>query len=208
MSKNPQPTVEELRFIYDLISKGYDDKSILEEYTLLDRQGVRIYPTREDKRFIAKRRLEYEACQDILLKRLQTKANPIISENIGKHYKDLLKVAEVIIEDVKDYARVGNYMYKYYPDYYREGEDEESIKPSIHRSGLIEMLQDGVVFASRYFGRKGLFEPFISHIKEEDPAYSDIYKLVEEDPDKLIKFLKMLLLRRTFKGKCEICKDF
>ena len=29
MSKNPKPTVEELRYVYDLILKGYDDEDIL-----------------------------------------------------------------------------------------------------------------------------------------------------------------------------------
>ena len=46
MSKNPKPTAEELKWVYDLILRDYDDTDILAEYASLYENGNLMFPYR------------------------------------------------------------------------------------------------------------------------------------------------------------------
>ena len=61
MGKGQQPTPNELKFIYEMISEGYSDTDILSKYDELKKHGKLVsLPYREDIRFIRQRRKEYD----------------------------------------------------------------------------------------------------------------------------------------------------
>ena len=61
------------------------------------------------------------------------------------------------------------------------------------------------VFAPMYFHKN-----FLPHLGAEMPIVNTkgIWDLIEEQPFELIKNLRILLERKTFKGTCPICKDW
>ena len=98
MSRNSRPTTEELRFVYDLILKGYDDADVLEEYARLYDAVQLMFPYRTDKRFVRECRKELEAAKGVL-ERHSKAVDPIVAERKKEHFNHLAKIIEYIIPE-------------------------------------------------------------------------------------------------------------
>ncbi len=100
MSRLPPPTVEELEFVYDLITRGYDDASILAEYAKGYVAGTLMFPYRMDNRFVRARRKELEAAKKVVGAKTPTGREPLVSEAQRKHTEDLLELAREFRHDL------------------------------------------------------------------------------------------------------------
>lgn len=51
-------------------------------------------------------------------------------------------------------------------------------------------------------------DSFNEHLKHEFPSGKDFKQLAETEPFELIKLLKLLAQRGTFKGWCKVCNEW
>ena len=86
MSRNPKPTVEELRFVYDLILRGFDDESILAEYASQYENATLMHPYRTDKRFIRQCRRELDAAMAVAQSHIEKHLDPVNMKRREEHF--------------------------------------------------------------------------------------------------------------------------
>jgi len=211
MSKNPKPTGEELKFVYDLILKGNSDSDILEEYSQLYDAGTLMFPYRTDKRFIRERRKELDLVLEILQNYNKKILDPIILENRKKHYEHLAEIANTLwpininvvpnIEDSKE-PLTGDCEYLV-------GEYESADTGPFNLKQLSNMLEENHTEALQRFGIKCV-DQFEKHFNEEiaDRKPENFQSMMKNHPFQTIEILTTLSQRGTFKGKCSICKDW
>ena len=209
MDKNPKPTPEELRFVYQMILNGYSDTYILNEYARLDDMGQLKFPHRVDDRFIKDRRKELQAASEVLEEHVKKKADPVISKRREEHFERLAKVADALLD---------NNLHKVVPNIEGGvGEPQYLIEVDWISSGYpLEKSQLTTILHENIGKVYNLFEPmyfhknFLPHLMAEIPMINikGIWDFIEEQPYELIENLKILVERRTFKGTCPICEDW
>lgn len=88
MSKNPKPTTEELRFVYELLVSGYEEADVLAEYSRLLEAGTLNFPCRTDKRFVRERKRELLTAEQVLKERIKS-TDPLVVERKREHFNKL-----------------------------------------------------------------------------------------------------------------------
>lgn len=130
-----------------------------------------------------------------------------------KHFYQLSRVAKTILsEGLAGIKQIGEDRYEYdrADDEKHPGEivpftmNLEEVKKSLHQN--IENAYDK-------YRNYDLFEYFLVHLTSSIPDFpnpdkADLHKLADTSTLKLIDALKMLALRKDFKGKCNVCKDW
>jgi hypothetical protein len=102
MGKGNNPTPDELKFAYDLMSRGYTDTDIQAEYKNLKNHGkLGTLPYREDIRFIRQRRKEYEAAKTVLKASLEQQADPQITKAREQHHAEMRELIEKLCDYLK-----------------------------------------------------------------------------------------------------------
>ena len=200
MSKNPKPTVEELRCVYDLILRGYDDADILAEYASLYENGNLMFPYRTDKRFVRERRKELAAAEEILKEHVKRQIDPIIVEQRKQHYNELAEIASSFLERNLDQIA-----------YDATDEDQEydlDTGESLTRKELIARLTDNIFQACDKYERYRVMDWLASHLEPVYLSGKDLFAFIETRPIEFIKIIRTLATRKTFKGKCDVCKDW
>ncbi len=206
MSKNPKPTTEELRFVYDLILRGYEDTDILAEYANLYDKGTLMFPCRTDKRFVRERRKELDAAKEVLQGQLKA-VDPINVKKREEHFDHLSEIAQ--------YLLTGN-LERILPDYpgtevfsetYTICVDEE--EEEISRKELSSRLDGNIENAINHYGPPDFLDSFVPHLRAECPEIqtSTLDEVVRSNPYILVDTIRILSQRKTFKGTCPICKD-
>jgi hypothetical protein len=97
MSRNPRPTAEELKFVYQMILNGYEDSDILAEYGRLYGAGQLMFPYRTDKRFVRECRKELETALEVAQEHLKKQVNPTIVKHREEHLADLANIAKSLL---------------------------------------------------------------------------------------------------------------
>jgi len=194
MSKNPKPTSEELRFIFDLFLKGNTDSDILAEYAHLYELGQLPFTYRTDKRFVKEKRKEFEAANEVLQEYVKKKADPVIAERRIGHFDHLAFITSVLLKDGLD---------DYWANFYDEDE-------GLMKNRLSDQLNWNYWEAQDNLGYLEIDSYFMPHIIAE---YPDIgakgwKTAVKENPFAVIEILNILLRRKTFNGTCPICQDW
>jgi hypothetical protein len=196
MSKNPKPTAEELRFVYEMIAKGYDDNAILHEYCREYESGQLKFPFRTDKRFIRERRMEFEAASDMLKRDLKRETYRDLKQ---EHFVRMADIASSLLKKGLDSAvRVGNF-YQIGP----EGMGD------IFYEYLPDMLLSNMKSACLQFSDYDVKTCFLAHLKAELNNFKaqEFETYVEEHTDETLETLRVIARRKTCKGVCPICKD-
>jgi hypothetical protein len=184
MSRNPKPTAEELRFVYEMIAKGYDDNAILHEYCKEYESGQLKFPFRTDKRFIRERRMEFEAASDMLKRDLKRETYRDLKQ---EHFVRMADIASSLLKKGLDSAvRVGNF-YQIGP----EGMGD------IFYEYLPDMLLSNMKSACLQFS-----DYDVNNFKAQE-----FETYVEEHTDETLETLRVIARRKTCKGVCPICKD-
>ena len=178
--KKAEPTREELEFIYSRLEK-LSDRAILEdmeEDTKFSRRSLG---------FITRRRKEFAAAKTVLEELVKKEFDPVLAQRKKEHWYDLAETARKLSLNLECYS------------------PSEVIKPYITydprgMGGLEEDIDD-------YLGTC-----LLSHLKAEFPelfsmdTWQEIYE--QENKRQLFETLKLVANRRTFEGKCDICKDW
>ncbi|MFC2003441.1 hypothetical protein ACFLV4_05815 [Chloroflexota bacterium] len=205
MSKNPKPTTEELRCVYDLILRGYDDADILAEYASLYENGNLMFPYRTDKRFVMECRKELAAAKEVLQKQLKA-VDPIIIKKKEEHFNHLSEIADYLL--IGDLVKLlPDQTVDIIPNTYTIYNDEEE---EISRRELASRLEENIEDAIHHYGPPDFLDNFFPHLKAECPEImpSEWDKVVRDNPYFVMDTIRILSQRKTFKGTCPVCKDW
>lgn len=209
MGKQSKPTPEELKFVYELILKGYSNREIMEEYTHLYEIGQLKFPLRGDQRFIKDRRKELEAASEVLQQHVKKKVDPIISKRREEHFDRIADVATLLLANDLDSVTENP-----------TREDQFGIfKYTIWHGGsglgitheqLSQLLDQNIESVSDQPNDAYDLDCLLSHLKDECPQIKSkgFGNFVKENPYKLIEALRIFIRRKTFKGTCPVCKDW
>jgi len=207
MGKKAEPTQDELEFIHSRIDR-MSDRAILSE--MQDESF-----TVRSVGFINRRRKEFLIAKRVLKAQLEKEIDPIMIERKRQHIKDLTKVAQTLLSGGLSGIKLtkdGRYEYDRANDEQYPGgvvpittNREEGIEP------LVKQLHINIEKAYDKHRNYDLFEYFLVHLTSSIPGFpnpdkADLHKLADASPLKLIAALKMLALKKDFKGKCPVCK--
>jgi len=200
MSRNPKPTPEELRFIYDLIIKGYDDTDIIEEYTHLYEQSQLPFPLRGDKRFFQDRRKELASAREVLQDNLKA-VDPIATKRKDEHFNYLAEIVSSIApEKTAVIETVGS-------EYAIRGANGKQTK--LTKEQLTRSIKEFLKQAAKQYGHTDVCEYLIPHLEAEiaETTGKELNTFITENPLKFYKSLRLLADKRIFKGKCPFCRE-
>jgi hypothetical protein len=181
MSKNPKPTIEELRYIYDLILQGYDD-DILAEYASLYHASTLMFPYRTDKRFARERRKELSATQGLVKERMQA-TDPLIVEDKRKHLDKMRELMKKWKEQLT--TEVAEPLGGYVPNFPTQFTKEDNNGPAIYepRGSLCwEVNRDNSVNVWFLVEHDPLFPYLREHLSE-----SEIWSIFDDIKQELTK---------------------
>lgn len=208
MSRNPKPTVEELRCVYDLILRSYEDADILAEYAQLYENGNLMFPYRTDKRFVRERRKELEAASEVLQEHVKKKIDPIVVKRRGEHFAQLASVAKSLLAN--DLESVLEKQTETLVDYTVTSQD--GLFYTLDKDDLSNQLDDNLQSTFDKYKDWFIKYCFIPHLEAELPEEIKAEGLwdgvINEKPYELIYTLRLLAERRTFKDTCPVCKDW
>ncbi|MFC2123060.1 excisionase family DNA-binding protein [Bacteroidota bacterium] len=119
-----------------------------------------------------------------------------------EHFKDLANIAKEILGGLGHVRPVGKNQYRCY------GLENQEVFSSkiLSRKKLIKWLHFNMI--ATYNQNSTLFNNFRNHLEAENLECQDLQKYLEKSPMELFKFLQLVALRKTFQGKCDICKDW
>jgi len=129
-------------------------------------------------RFIRDRRRHFDAAKTVLRVQLEKELDPIIIECRKEHFSRLAEVASFLIQGLED--------------------------TSLSKEQLSQGLKDNILYI-QVEDYNPNYRFFLKHLKIKTDSFE---KQAEANPAKLIQTLEVLSLRKTFKGKCDICKDW
>lgn len=190
--KRAEPTIEELVFIHSRLAR-LSDKEIL-----YDMQEESTFPVR-GLGFIKRRRKEFDVAKKVLREEIERKIDPIAIKSKEVHFEDLAKVAEDIPGGLGEVRRMSKNTYRCY------GIQDDGKFKYVHRQELIDKLESRMVALKRQ--NPPLFRGFEEHMTAENADYDNYIDDMENKLVELIELLQVVALRKTFEGKCEVCKD-
>jgi hypothetical protein len=118
------------------------------------------------------------------------------------HYNKLSQVATEILGGLSNMQALGENSFRCYGL-----EDQPGYNSKVlNREKLIEWLHINMI--AIYNQNLTLLNSFRNHLTAEDPKCEDLYECLEKSPEKFFRLLQKVALRKTFKGKCEICEDW
>lgn len=95
MGKGQSPTQNELKFIHELLAKGYSDTDILAKYEELKKHGkLGSLPYRQDVRFVRQRRKEFESSRTILEDTIKRLEDPSVAKAREEHHAEIRAIVE------------------------------------------------------------------------------------------------------------------
>ena len=212
MSRNPKPTAEELKFVYQLILNGYEDADILAEYARLYDDGRLMFPYRTDKRFIRECKKELETALEVAQEHLKKKVDPIIVKRKEEHFGDLADIAKSLLANGLDSVSCPGWTTKRSRQvkYVIPNENAASGYDELTKEQLASRLNSNMAAILRE--KDWVFRQcFIPHLKSELPGELKtklFYEIIEERPYQVIEILRVLAARKTFKGTCPVCEDW
>jgi hypothetical protein len=207
-----QPTMEELRFVYELILDGATNREILDEYARLLEIGQLVFPLRSDVRFIKARRRELETSSGVLQEHVRRTVDPIIVKARQEHFEYLAGISNTLLSGgLHDLTVI------YTPEdtdckhpLYAVLQHQPSVEPveSWTQDELSRRLKENLALAHDRFGESQVNSYYLSHLKAEIPDFKNLNTVIDDAPISYIETLKVLSNRRTFKGTCPVCQDW
>ncbi len=138
------------------------------------------------------------------IERIEKSSNVINTEDKRKHFALLVEIAKrPLSNDLDSVKCISDDTYEYVSRrYYPPLLSPETIS----KEELTEILKSNFEYASQLYQRMDTFDYFKQHLEAENPQIKDIEQYVETSAFELIKLLKLLVLKREFKGKCPACE--
>ncbi len=144
-------------------------------------------------------------------KKLGSKVNQSICFNskpaqmtpgMNQHYRQLSRLAGAIVGDIGHIQAVGKSRFRVYTDKKVQG----LAVGTLTRTELAEHLHCEMI--SLYNKNSALFDCLRQHLAVENSKCQDLAEYAQSSPGEVFKLLQLVALRKTFQGKCEICKDW
>ena len=209
MGKQAGASSEELQFIFNCFKRGLSDKDVLDE---MDGQD---YPIR-NVRFIRNRRRHWEAAQKVLNTSSHKIFSPAITEELRSHYLYLAEIAHALLENNLEFMTAvitdndSNKSIELKYMCISNGQHSEKVGTLVTFDDVRTRLTKNLKAAYDKFGFLVVENYFLPHLQAELPHVkaNDIEKIIQQKPAKLVETLKLLSLRKTFKGKCPICNEW
>jgi len=110
----------------------------------------------------------------------------------------MTKVAEAILGDLDGIKYMSNDVY--------EWALTGGGPVTINRKELLQDLKNNIKEAKQEYRSMALFDHFLVHLEAEIPSGKDLDNYIETSPWELIELLKLLILKKEFKGKCPVCE--
>ena len=134
----------------------------------------------------------------------QVEKNPRSKSNItatfAEHFDKISGVATEILGGLGHIHPVGKYHYKCY-----SSEKQSWFHNGIlTRNELIDALQANMIKTKK--SNSTLIRCFITHLKNENPEYENLYQCLVNSPEELVTLLQIVESRKQFQGECDICK--
>ena len=116
---------------------------------------------------------------------------------LKEHFEQMALIAKTLLGglDIVDYKGEDNY----------EIVKSKALTVSLSRDEVVKKLKENAYRAQVEFRSMGLFQYFLTHLEGEDRSCGELVKYTEEHPLELINLLKLLVLKKVFKGVCPIC---
>lgn len=212
MSRNPKPTAEELKFVYQMILNGYEDSDILAEYShSYDNQSL-VFPYRTDGRFIRECRKQLETALEVAQEHLKKKVDPIIVKRREEHLADLADMTKSLLANGLDsVSRPGWTTDKSRQvKYLLPNQNAASGYDEATREHLASRLNSNIatILKERDWFFRDCFMPHLKSELPEELTAQPFFEVVEEQPYELIEILRVLAAKKTFKGTCPACPDW
>lgn len=212
---NGRISPEELKYIYELISEGYSDAQILDNYASLHDSGQLVFPLRTDEGFIHDRRQEMEVAVQILKDGIKTIVNPLLAKQKEEHQEQLARISATLLENdlhtVEECTSTSNnsirpstmFRYRY------TIKDQHNRTIQLSRYQLFNIFRKNVETACQRHTQFVFYECYIPHLKNEIPAIEEegFWPQVERQPYEVITAIKELTRLDTLKGVCPLCND-
>ena len=150
--------------------------------------------------FIKRRRKEFNVTKRVLDIQLEEQHSHSLIRAKEQHEKELTNIAEIILTHFVYLQPSGDgyTTYIYSPD---------ETPARFSRQDVIDQLCENIREASVTSNEYNLFNYFIIHILTSNSTIQDLYQYAKDNPIELVDTLK-LSIKRGFKGKCPICRDW
>ncbi len=123
------------------------------------------------------------------------------SPSLKQHLARLAKINKVLLgDDIDTAVIIGD---GHPDDVYGVVSKEFGYYEVTYRQ-LVNKIAANIEKARKTYGAE--FDGFVSHLMAEYPPGEDFNALVQFKPGKLIKTLKEMAERKTFKGSCQLCR--
>ena len=116
---------------------------------------------------------------------------------LQEHFEQMALIAKTLLGglDIVEYKEEDDY----------EIVNSKTLTVSLSRDEVVKKLKGNAYRAQVEFRSLGLFKYFLTHLEGEDRSCGELAKYTEEHPLGLINLLKLLVLKKVFKGVCPIC---
>ena len=121
--------------------------------------------------------------------------------SLKRHFAQLARINKVLLGDDVDKAII---IGEGHPDDVYGVVSKEFGYYEVTYRQLVAKIAANIEKARQSFGAE--FDGFIAHLMAEYPPGEDYDELVKRKPGKLIKTLKEMAERKTFKGSCGVCR--
>lgn len=186
MTGNPEPTFEELQFVYNLISKGVGDSEILAEYARLKEADLIEFPLRTDLAFLEARRKEFSAAERVIKSNSAKTIDPQIETIKTGHFDRLSEIIRVLLEEIPENDLIG-----------KSGDNPQ----------LARELEENLFNATIIYGEWEVKYQLIVHLQAESPEFEQIKNFLNQQPHEYVRKLREIAKRGTFKGICHECNS-
>jgi hypothetical protein len=179
--KRPEPTAEELEFIFERFATKDPPEEVLEA---LDSEG---FPLRRGIRFIKKREEEFKIAKKVIAKQAEGAYDTARIERRKRHWARLAERSQELLDKLKTFF------------------------PFTYDYMLVDAVTDNDDFEFATLLEDFRSYCLLSHIKAELPELENLKSWPElkiNDIRQLFSILGLRAENQQFIGKCEVCKDW
>lgn len=124
------------------------------------------------------------------------------TQQIREHFVELSHIATDILGGIGYIRPVGRNYYRCY------GIENKlsSVFKMLSRDELVDWLQCNMI--ATYNQNSTLMNCFQNHMAAENSNCEDMSEYIQNSPVEFFKLLQFVAVRKTFKGTCDICRDW
>jgi hypothetical protein len=195
-------TFAELKFLYGLLLRGWDDEAILAEYARLKQEGKLEFPFRRDASFLRERRKELAAQEAARCSFDQLPLEPGLPAYQAQHFQQLRAVAATLITGTGGKITPHGVDGDGRPMYLLESGEATT------HDELTSSLLNNLFYATELHSRRVVSEYLVPHLESGYFNSRSLLVSIKERPADFVNTILDILCSNTFKGSCPVCVDW